>query len=315
MAHPLKRRPALNARVWTAFIALTFIWGASFLWIKVAVEDMGAYSLVAFRIVFGVIGLVPFLLIKKPAMPRGRTTWIALIFLGLTSSSAPWLLISWAEETIDSALATVLNSMVPLFTILIAHFTLHDDRITRNRLIGLLIGFLGVVTLSQRGGGDGLSWFGSRAHLAGQLAMLGAAFLYAVSGIIARRYLRHLTALVQAFWSMLIGAAALWISLPVLGVSLQVSRNPVTWMGVVWLGILGAGIASMLFYFMLHAIGPTRASLVTYSIPVVGVSLGVLVLGEPLDMFLVSGMILIVAGVSVVNRKSSRPHRSPDSTG
>ncbi|MCZ6766736.1 MAG: DMT family transporter, partial [bacterium] len=243
----------------------------------------------------------------------GRTTWTALAFLGITSSSIPWLLISWAEETIDSALATVLNSMVPLFTILIAHFTLHDDRITRNRLIGLLIGLLGVVTLTQRGGDVGIASFGSRSNLTGQLAMLVAAFLYAVSGIIARRYLRHLTALVQAFWSMLIAAVMLWISLPVLGIPLEVPRNPVTWVGVVWLGILGAGIASMLFYFMLHAIGPTRASLVTYSIPVVGVSLGVLILGEPLDMYLVSGMILIVAGVSVVNRKPSRFRRRPDS--
>jgi len=302
--------PALKARVWTAFIVLTLVWGASFLWIKVAVEDIGAWSLVAFRIVFGVLGLVPFLLFKKPALPRGRTTWIALLLLGVTSAAAPWMLISWAEETIDSALATVLNSTVPLFTILIAHFALHDDRITKYRVIGLLLGFLGVVALTGRDGG--FTSFGSGSNLWGQLAMLAAACLYAMSGVIARRYLRHLTALVQAFWSMLIGAVLIWICLPLLGISLNVSANSVTWASILWLGILGAGIASMLFYFMLHAIGPTRASLVTYSIPVVGVTLGVLILGEPLDIYLISGMVLIVAGVSVVNRKPAPGPTDPD---
>jgi drug/metabolite transporter (DMT)-like permease len=135
--------------------------------------------------------------------------------------------------------------------------------------------------------------------------MLLATLSYAASGVFARRKLRHVSALVQAFFPMLVATVLMWAALPFLERSITMPSGTVTWIAIVWLGVLGAGVASFIFFWLLHAIGPTRASLVTYTIPVVGVSLGVIVLKESLDGYLALGTVLIVSGVWAVSR--SRP--------
>jgi drug/metabolite transporter (DMT)-like permease len=294
----------MKLKEWIAFLSLTFIWGASFLWIKIAVREIDPFSLVAFRLTLGLMGLAVFLAIRKPVLPRRASTWGALAILGLLSSAIPWVLISWAEETIDSALAGVLNGTVPLFTIILAHMYLRDDRMTFGRVVGLLFGFAGVVVLAQRdgGGGEVSELGGISRNLLGQGAMLLAAISYAISGVHARRNLRNVSALVQAFFSMAFSLIIILCLIPLLGGTLQVPVRTDTWGALVWLGVLGAGIASFVFYYLLHAVGPTRASLVTYTIPVVGVTLGVLILNERLDWALSLGLVLIVSGVWFVNR-------------
>jgi len=289
----------MKTRIWGGFVFLTLAWGASFLWIKIAVEDVGPYVLVAIRMVFGLAGLIGILLVQKPSLPRERRTWWVLALLGLTHFTLPWLLIAWAEQTIDSALATVLNSTVPLFTILLAHVLLRDDRMNVRRVFGLLIGFTGVLLLA-RPNAPAASTGGA---LAGQGAMLLASLFYAFSAVYARRMLRTVAPLVQAFYSLLIGTVLVWVALPVLDIQLVMPSSAVVWIGLVWLGVLSAGVASYVLYFLLHAVGPTRTTLVTYMTPVVGVTLGVVVLDELLDFYLVAGMVLIVLAVWVVSRK------------
>ncbi len=294
----------MKLKEWIAFLSLTLIWGASFLWIKIAVREIDPFSLVAIRITLGLVGLVGFFLIRKPTMPRQVRVWVSLAVLGLLSSAIPWVLISWAEETIDSALAGVLNGTVPLFTIVLAHLYLRDDRVTPARMFGLLFGFAGVVVLAQRdGGSNAMVTGGVSRNLLGQGAMLLAAISYAVGGVHARRHLRNVSALVQAFFSMAFSLIVILCLIPLLGGTLHIPVRIDTWVALIWLGVLGAGIASLIFYYLLHAVGPTRASLVTYTIPVVGVTLGVLVLGERLDWALFLGMVLIVSGVWVINRR------------
>ena len=294
----------MKIREWIAFLSLTLIWGASFLWIKIAVQEVNPFSLVVFRITLGLLGLLIFFPIKKPTIPRRTRTWVDLAILGIFSSAIPWMLISWAEQAIDSALAGVLNGTVPLFTIIIAHLVIHDDRMTPGRVAGLLAGFAGVVVLTQRDGA-GLFTTGLNRNLLGQGAMLLASLSYAISGVHARRHLRNVGALVQAFFSMVFSLVFLVVAGALFGQPLEVPRETDTWVALCWLGVLGAGIASFIFYYLLHAIGPTRASLVTYTIPVVGVTLGVLVLSERLDWALAVGTLLIVSGVWIVNRKTS----------
>lgn len=295
----------MKIKEWMTFLALTFIWGASFLWIKIAVAEIDPFSLVAFRLTLGILGLVVFFPFKKPPIPREFRVWVSLAALGLLSSAIPWVLISWAETSIDSALAGVLNGTVPLFTILIAHFFLHDDRMTFSKVAGLLLGFAGVVVLTQRDGGlaDVFSDGGINRNLLGQGAMLLAAVSYAVSGVHARRNLRQVSTLVQAFFSMVFALVVILCVIPLMGGTLAVPARADTWVALIWLGVLGAGIASFIFYYLLHAVGPTRASLVTYTLPVVSVTLGVMVLKESLDWWLLAGTLLIVSGVWVVNRR------------
>ena len=144
---------------------------------------------------------------------------------------------------------------------------------------------------------------GVSSNLLGQGAMLLAAISYAFGGVHARRHLRNVSALVQAFFSMVFSLIVILCLIPILGGTLHIPVRIDTWVALIWLGILGAGIASLIFYYLLHAVGPTRASLVTYTIPVVGVTLGVLILGERLDWALFLGMMLIVSGVWVINRR------------
>jgi len=293
---------AMKLKHWIAFVSLTLIWGTSFLWIKIAVREIDPLSLVAVRLVFGLAGLAIFFPIRKPAIPRDRRAWISLAALGLLSSAIPWVAISWAETTIDSALASVLNGTVPLFTIVIAHVVLRDDRITSERVMGLLLGFAGVVVLAQRPGGTTDPSVSGAGSLAGKGAMLLATLSYALGSVHARKNLRRVDALVQAFFSMAF-SLVLVVAVAALGKGVAIPARTDTWVAVAWLGVLGAGVASLVFYLLLHAVGPTRASLVTYTIPVVGVTLGVLILNEKLDWHLAAGLLLIVAGVWAVNRR------------
>ena len=176
---------------------------------------------------------------------------------------------------------------------------------TFGRVAGLLAGFAGVVVLTQRDPSGDVVNGGLNRNLLGQGAMLLASLSYAISGVHARRHLRNVGALVQAFFSMAFSFVVLLVIGPIAGLTLEVPGEVDTWVALCWLGVLGAGVASFIFYYLLHAIGPTRASLVTYTIPVVSVTLGVLVLSERLDWALGVGTLLIVSGVWVVNRKTS----------
>jgi drug/metabolite transporter (DMT)-like permease len=290
----------MSVKQWIGFLALTLIWGSSFLWIKVAVQEVGPLTVVTIRLLFAVMILAAFLAAQKPAVPRGSRMWGVLLLQGLLSTAIPWLLITWAEIYIDSAVATVLNATVPMFTIVIAHLFLHDDKMTVRRLAGLFVGFAGVIVLVHE---ELLTGFGAREQgglnmvLLGNGAMLLSALFYAVSNVYARAKLRGVPPIVQAFYTMLLADAVMWLVAPVVEPPFTLPVKGMTWLAIVWLGVLGAGISYLVFYYLLHTIGPTRISMVTYTIPVVGVTLGVVFLHEKLDWALVTGTILIVSGV------------------
>ena len=250
--------------------------------------------------------LLPFLLRGKVGFPNKVSIWRHLVILCLISAVVPWLLIIWSEKYIDSALATVLNATVPLFTIVIAHLWLHDDRMTRPRVFGLLIGFVGIVVLTFddlfaaiTAGVD----IDSRMKLLGQGAMLLAAFLYAMSNVYARARFRGVPPIFQAFYSMVVACVLVWGLVPVVEPGFTLPLRPATWIAIAWLGVFGAGISYLIFYYLLHQIGPTRVATVTYTIPVVGATLGVVFLGEALTWELVVGTLLIVSGVWGVTRR------------
>lgn len=284
------------------FIALTMIWGASFVWIKIAVRDTGPFTVVTWRLVMALLILLPVLIKQRTVVPRGKI-WVVLLIQGVMSTAVPWLLITWAEQYIASALATVLNATVPLSTIVLANAFLSDDRMTVSRFTGLLVGFVGVVVLVQKDlrlfvgdvGGVGM-------QLAGQGAMLLSSFFYGASNVYARVKLRNLTPVFQAFYTMLAADVAMCAVTPAVE-GLRLPGSGLSWLAIAWLGMLGAGISYLMFYKLLHEIGPTRVATVTYTIPVVGVALGVIVLGERLDWSLIAGTVLIVSGVRVVTRQ------------
>ena len=297
----------MKAKEWTAFGLLGLIWGSSFLWIRIAVQDIGPFTLVALRLLFGLLGLLAVMAYKKQPIPRDRRTLRSLAIMGIINTALPFTLISWGETRIESSLASILNGTVPLFAIIIAHLWLHDERITLARIIGLLVGFVGVVVLVGRDfdieslGGNFL----------GQLAVIAASISYAVSATFSRKYLRGQAPVVQSTMTLLVADALMWLSLPAvhrftpsLDAPNQFPTLPITWVAIIWLGVLGSCVAYLMYFWLLNTWGVTRSSLVTYIFPVVGLILGIVFLGETIDWRLVAGSALVVSGIAVVNLRS-----------
>lgn len=285
----------MQPKHWTAFILLGVIWSSSFLWIKIAVQEIGPLTLVAFRVLFGLLFAAGVTYIQRAAWPRDRATWLTFLLLGVTSVAIPFFLISWGEQIIDSAAASILNATVPLFTIVIAHLFLRDDRMTLPKVTGLLIGFAGVVALMSKDIGL------TRNPILGQAAVILASIFYAASSVYARRTTAHVPGLVRGAAPLVSATAAVWLAAPVLESPLEMPRLPLTWAALLWLGILGSGLALLLWYYLLHEIGPTRSGMVTYIFPPGGVLLGVIFLDEPLPWQLAVGSILIIASLAIAN--------------
>jgi drug/metabolite transporter (DMT)-like permease len=266
---------AVKPKHWFVFILLGAIWSSSFMWIKIAVQEVGPITLVAFRVLFGLLFGIAVILVRRVSLPRTFKEWTPLLVLGITNISIPFFLISWGEQSIDSAVASILDATVPLFTILIAHYLLRDDKMTVPKVLGLLLGFAGVVILMSRDIGDSLG------SVLGQLAVVLASVFYAGSAVYARR-----TFLVESP-----------VKIPQLGI---------TWIALLFLGILGSGVAFILAYYLIHEIGPTRTSMVTYLFPLGGVILGVVFLDEQLSWQLVVGALLIVLSLGVANFQSQK---------
>jgi len=298
----------LKPKHWFAFILLAAVWSSSFLWIKIAVAEISPAMLVALRTLFGALtGLLAIVVTRTP-LPRQRSIWYALALLGLTNVAIPFVLISWGEQTIDSAIASILNATVPLFTILLVTFFLHDDRLTLPRLLGLLVGFGGVIILLAKDFTPG-----SHNSILGQAAVLLAAIFYAGSAVFARLKTDKVPGLVRGILPLVSASLIMWTGTTLVERPLKLPALPITWVAVLWLGVLGSGLAFYLWYYLLQEVGPTRATLVTYTMPLGGVLLGVIFLNEPLSWNLAFGGLLIVLSVIMVNRKTipARQEQAP----
>lgn len=289
----------MKTKDWLVFWTVGLIWGTSFLWIKVAVADVTPLVLVGFRTIFGTLGLGTIILINREKMPSLRdlrgTLW-NFIFLGFFNIALPWVLFSWGEQFIDSGIASIINSSMPLFTIIIAPLMISEERITPTKAIGLIAGFIGVVFLILPGiqGGWG-------ENLMGQAASLLATISYAFSIVYIRKKCAGLPPELQSFAQLLFGAIIIWIFIFTIEGKPALPELPITWVALLWLGILGSCVSFVLYYGLLEKIGPTRVSLVTYIMPLMSVVLGIVFLGEPFYWQAVVGGLLILAGIYIGN--------------
>ena len=291
----------MKVKHWIAFICLAIIWSASFLWIKIAIQEVGPFTLVGFRVVFGALTGILATFFLRIHWPRDRATWITYAILGITSVAVPFVLISWGEETIDSAVASILNASMPLFTIILAHYALQDDRMTFRKILGLLVGFGGVIILISK---DLLP--GAHNSIVGQAAVILASLFYAGSTIFARLRTGHVPGLVRGAAPLLTASLVMWVIMPFVEKPVHLPVLPVTWVALVWLGVFGSGVALILWYYLLHEIGPTRTSLVSYVFPLGGVVLGVIFLHDELSWQLFLGALFIIASVVIVNWSNSQ---------
>ena len=297
--------PTTSTRLdWLLFVLLGFFWGSSYLFIKIGVDaGVQPFTLVSLRLLIGFALLAVVVAVAREALPRDPRPYGHLAVMGFFSVALPCMLITWAEQSVDSSLAAVLTGAVPLFTIPIAALMLGDERITLNKLIGIAIGLVGVAIVV---GFDPSTLTGS--ELVAEIALVGAAASYAVGGVYARRTMHGLRPMIPAVLQVAIALVMVAIPALVLEQPFQRGLAPEAILSVLWLGLLGSGLAYLVFFRLLARWGATRTTLVAYLLPIWGIVLGAIVLSEPIGAGLVLGTALVIGGIGLVNaRRSLRP--------
>jgi drug/metabolite transporter (DMT)-like permease len=288
-------------------LILALLWGSSFLFIKIGINSgmspvlvavwrltVGAtllWAIVGLRQVFGTHS------VRKP-FPRGRTIWLRLALVGLVNNAIPFALIAWGETRISSGLASIFNSSMPIFTVIVAHLVTHDDRITPIKALGIIVGLAGVAVVIAPTTTD-LS-----GELLGSLAVIVASLSYALATVFVKKYLTGATDPTATGAGQLL-MALLWL-IPVAiatGAFNNVTALPLEAMlAVTALGVLGTGLAYFIYYQLIQRAKASQLSLVTYLLPVTALVWGALFLKEQISPFAIAGFALIIAGIMLVNR-------------
>jgi drug/metabolite transporter (DMT)-like permease len=272
-------------------IALALIWGASFMFIKVAVRGLTPATLITGRLGLAAVTLavvVPLAIGTRRLRDELRASWRWLVLVSLVNTALPFWLLSWGETRIDSGLASIIQAAVPIFNAVIAFAFFPEGRVTGVRLAGVAVGFAGVALLVGAQ---------PQGKILGALAVVGMAFGYGVGGLLAARHLRPVSPLVVAFAST---AVASLVALPA-GAAQAPHHNP-GWKvigSIVALGIPGTALAYLLFFALIARAGAAYASLVTYLVPPVALAYGAIFLGERFGAAAFGGLALILGGVSL----------------
>jgi drug/metabolite transporter (DMT)-like permease len=299
---------ALSSRLdWLTFFALGVCWGTSYLFIKIGVESLTPFTLIAGRLAIGATLLGVALRVSGERLPREARVYGHFAMMAILSIVIPFSLITWGEQSIDSALAAVLSGTVPLFTIVVAALVLPDEPITTNRIVGLVVGFAGVVLLTSRDGGptgaDAAGVAGGPSQLVGEIALIGSSLAYASGNVYARRFVRGQRPMINAFFQVFLALCIMATLAATFEHPLSIALRPDAIFAVAWLGILGSGFAYLFFFRLLARWGSTRSSLVAYLLPVVGIVAGFLVLHETVDARVLGGTALIIGGIALVNSR------------
>jgi len=277
----------MSARAWMLFAAVSVLWGIPYLFIKLAVEDLSPVMVAWGRIAVAFAVLLPYA-IHKGAL-RGLTRhWKPLLIYSVVEIVFPWPLIGFGEQRVSSGLAAILIAAVPLVVALMALRVDPDERAEGLRLVGLVIGFAGVVVLL------GLDVAGRPGELLGALAILLAAVGYAAGPMIIKHRLGSLDPVGPVTASM--GISALVLTPAAFASAPSSVPSADTVLSVLVLGLVCSALAFLLFFALIHEVGPGRATVITYVNPVVAVTLGVVLLGENVGLSAVAGLLLILAG-------------------
>jgi len=268
-------------------LTLASIWGASFLFIKLGVDEVEPAVVVLGRLVVGVAVLVPVVLLRG-AIPDLRAMWIPCVVLGALNNAVPYWLIAFAETRIDSGLAAVIQAAAPILTVVLATRIDPSQRVRGLRLVGVAVGFVGVALLVgvQEG-----------SQLVGALAVLGTATCYAVSVLYAGRTVRSFPPLEVAIGQLGVG---MLLALPFGLAQLPSEAPPAKAVAaIVALGALSTGVAYLLYFTLIARVGASRAILVTYLVPAFALVYGTVILDEPVTVSALAGLVLILGGTAL----------------
>lgn len=290
--------PRLTLIDWLLLSTLSVIWGSSFLFNRIAVMELPPFTIVLARVAIAAGALHIVLRIAGVRFPTDGASWRAFFGMGLLNNAIPFSLIVWGQIHIASGLASILNATTPLFTVIVAHFLTQDEKLTRNRVVGILVGLAGVVVLI---GPQALAGLGN--DVLAQLAVLAAALSYSFAGIWGRRFKRMgIPPLATAAGQV---TASTCLLLPVALIVDQPWALPVPSMlatgAILGHGLLCTALAYLLFFRVLASAGAVNLSLVTLLIPPSAILMGVVWLHERLEMTDLAGMALIGLGLIAID--------------
>jgi drug/metabolite transporter (DMT)-like permease len=293
-------------RDWGMLLMLTVMWGSAFLLTKVAVTAMPPTWVVSGRLLIGAVVLVLLLVLLQRRPPRGRRAWTFFVLIAIVGNAMPFFLISWGQQAIDSGQAGVLMAIMPLVTMILAHFFLPDEPLSKSRVAGFAMGFGGIVVLMGPGSLLALGTFDET--LLAKLAVLGGAFCYAVSAILSR--LRPdgdavVTAAVTTTVAALI-TLPWYVGGPDRAVTLG-QVEPTAWLALVLLGLFSTALAAVVYFRLVKQAGPSFVALLNYLIPLWAVAVGAMFLGEALYPAQLIALTLVLAGVFLSQRKGAKP--------
>jgi drug/metabolite transporter (DMT)-like permease len=294
------RRPLVH---WLMLAALVVMWGSSFLFTKIAVAAMGPTTVVASRLVLAaaVLGLV--LVATRTPLARGRRAWLFFLAIAVIGNCVPFWLISWGQQEIDSGLAGIFMAVMPITTLVLAHFFVRGERLTGTKAAGFALGFLGVVVLI---GPDALLELrGSGTAILYELAVLGAAVLYGVNTIIARQRPKG-DALVAAAAVTIVASIVMVPAAWVGGTPWPIAIGVEAAVALAVLGIASTAAATVIFFKLIALAGPTFVSLINYLIPLWAVAVGAIFLGERPEWAALGALGLILAGIGLSEFRGRR---------
>ncbi len=293
---PINRR--MNGSEWLTLIVLSVLWGGSFFFSAVQLATLPPLTIVLARV--GLAALIMNALVKAlgKKMPGTWFAWRAFFGMGLLNNAIPFCLVVWGQSHIASGLAAILNATTPISTVIVAHFFTRDEKITGNRLLGVTIGFLGVVVLI---GPDSLT--GMKTNIWAQVAVLAAAVSYAFAGVYGRRFKSMGIDPIMTATGQVTASAILLFPIAILvdrPWTLPIPPVPV-WEAIIGSAVLSTALGYVLYFRILATAGATNLLLVTFLIPVSAILMGTFGLGEHLDPRHFAGLAFIGAGLAAID--------------
>ena len=293
---------SLGITEWMLLVGLSILWGGSYLFMKLAVLTVPLFTIVLGRVSIAALALLIVLTISGTGIPKGRRIWLAFFGMGIFNNVIPMSLIVFSQNSISVGLASILNSITPLFTILVAHMTTNDERLTFRKLVGISFGIMGVVMLM---GPELVDNFGVAAL--GEWACLGAALSYACANTFGRRFVQLGTKPMQTAFGQVVASTVILAPLVIVVDQPWTISDPgfLPVLSILALGLFCTALAYVIYFQILARSGATAIALVTFMIPPSAILMGWLALGEQISSQDFLGMSLIGVGLFSVNRQSN----------
>ncbi len=301
--------PRMSGADWGVIMLLSLLWGGAFYMIELGLRGFPPNTLVFLRMALAVPPMLLILKVMGHRLPTDSKSWRQLFILGAINAAFPFILFFWGQTQIDSGLASILNATTPLWGVVVAHFLTSDDKATPARVVGVFLGLAGIVVMV---GADALS--GISGSVLAQLACLAATLLYALAAVYGRTLSQStMTPLVVATGQVITAAI---IMIPVMLVVDQPWSLPTAgwdaWAGAIGLAIPSTAVAYVFYFRLIDSAGASNAMLVAFIMPVIAVILGVIALGETVELKKVAGAVLIAFGlIAIDGRLLSRRRSAP----